>query len=130
MKAISIRQPWAWLIVNGYKPLENRNWITKHRGEVLIHASLGMSWWEYESCHDLVAAINKATGSNMVLPDYHDLNRGGIVGIANLTGVISRSESPWFSGKFAFVMEDARNLPFHKCRGTLSIFNTDYREAA
>ncbi|WP_245839042.1 ASCH domain-containing protein [Yersinia kristensenii] len=39
MKALSIRQPWAWLIVNGYKDIENRTWNTKCRGPVLIHAS-------------------------------------------------------------------------------------------
>ena len=38
MKAISIRQPWAWLIVHGYKDVENRTWATKHRGPILIHA--------------------------------------------------------------------------------------------
>src|SRR5215472_1457845 len=38
MKALSVRQPWAWLIVNGYKPVENRNWLTKFRGRLLIHA--------------------------------------------------------------------------------------------
>ena len=39
MKAISIRQPWAWLIVNGYKDVENRTWYTSHRGPLLICAS-------------------------------------------------------------------------------------------
>lgn len=38
MKAISINQPWAWCIVNGYKPIENRDWATQFRGTVLIHA--------------------------------------------------------------------------------------------
>ena len=37
MKAISIRQPWAWLIVHGYQDVENRTWSTKHRGPILIH---------------------------------------------------------------------------------------------
>lgn len=32
MKAISILQPWAWLIVNRYKPVENRGWYTFFRG--------------------------------------------------------------------------------------------------
>ncbi|HTV55212.1 MAG TPA: ASCH domain-containing protein, partial [Terriglobia bacterium] len=40
MKALSIRQPWAWLIVNGFKPIENRSWNTNFRGRILIHASL------------------------------------------------------------------------------------------
>ena len=30
--ALSIRQPWAWLIVNGYKDIENRDWKTHYRG--------------------------------------------------------------------------------------------------
>ena len=39
MKAISIKQPWAWLIISGYKTVENRKWYTAHRGDILIHAS-------------------------------------------------------------------------------------------
>ena len=39
MKAISIKQPWASLIVNGYKDIENRSWRTSYRGKILIHAS-------------------------------------------------------------------------------------------
>ena len=38
LKAISIRQPWAWLIVNGYKDVENRTWKAKYTGALLIHA--------------------------------------------------------------------------------------------
>src|SRR5437016_10859136 len=38
MKALSVRQPWAWLIVNGHKDIENRSWQTKFRGKLLIHA--------------------------------------------------------------------------------------------
>ena len=38
MKAISIKQPWAWLIANGYMTVENRKWYTGHRGDLLIHA--------------------------------------------------------------------------------------------
>lgn len=28
MAALSIRQPWAWLVVQGYKDIENRDWPT------------------------------------------------------------------------------------------------------
>lgn len=38
MKALSILQPWAWLIVEGYKDVENRTWKTGFRGKFLIHA--------------------------------------------------------------------------------------------
>lgn len=43
LKAISIRQPWAWLIVNGYKDVENRIWFANLRGRVLIHAGASKS---------------------------------------------------------------------------------------
>lgn len=39
MKAITVKQPWASLICDGIKDVENRTWKTKFRGRVLIHAS-------------------------------------------------------------------------------------------
>lgn len=42
MKVLSIKQPWASLIVNGYKHYEFRSWNTKFRGEFLVHASKGV----------------------------------------------------------------------------------------
>ncbi len=40
MKCLSIRQPWAWLSLAGYKDVENRTWRTHYRGHLLIHAGL------------------------------------------------------------------------------------------
>lgn len=42
MKVITIKQPWASLIAEGYKEYEFRTWKTKHRGEILIHAGKGV----------------------------------------------------------------------------------------
>lgn len=42
MKVISIRQPWASLIINGYKKYEFRTWKTSFRGIIYIHASQQM----------------------------------------------------------------------------------------
>ena len=39
MKALSIKQPWAELIVSGIKDIENRTWRTNFRGRVYVHAS-------------------------------------------------------------------------------------------
>ena len=38
MKAITIKQPWANLIVHDIKGIENRTWKTNYRGKVLVHA--------------------------------------------------------------------------------------------
>src|SRR5688572_4676832 len=48
MKALSLRQPWAWAVVHGGKRVENRGWTTDYRGPLLIHASTGMTRGEYE----------------------------------------------------------------------------------
>ena len=40
MKVLSIKEPWASLIMNGTKKIETRSWKTKYRGEIYIHASL------------------------------------------------------------------------------------------
>lgn len=42
MKVLTIKQPWASLIVGGYKEYEFRTWKTNYRGEFLIHAGLGI----------------------------------------------------------------------------------------
>ena len=39
MKALSLKQPWAELVVSGKKTVELRNWNTSFRGEFLVHAS-------------------------------------------------------------------------------------------
>ena len=46
-KAISIRQPWAWAIVHAGKDIENRDWSTRYRGPVCIHAAKGMTKDEF-----------------------------------------------------------------------------------
>ena len=41
MKTLTIREPWASLIVNGYKEYEFRSWKTNYRGKILIHSGIG-----------------------------------------------------------------------------------------
>lgn len=40
MKVLTIKQPWASLIIKGYKKYEFRSWKTNYRGKILIHAGL------------------------------------------------------------------------------------------
>ena len=42
MKVLTIKQPWATLIMEGYKRFEFRSWQTKYRGDLLIHAGKGI----------------------------------------------------------------------------------------
>ena len=42
MKVLTIKQPWASLIVDGYKKYEFRSWKTNYRGKILIHAGMSL----------------------------------------------------------------------------------------
>lgn len=42
MKALTIKEPWASLIINGYKEYEFRSWKTNYRGKILIHAGMNI----------------------------------------------------------------------------------------
>lgn len=120
--ALSIRQPWAWLIVQGYKDIENRGWVTGKRGPFLIHAAKGMTRPEY------AAAMMVARGNGVTIPAFEDLERGGIVGMADLVGCVSREEtaSPWFFGPVGFQLANARPLTFRPCKGALGFFRAEF----
>jgi hypothetical protein len=42
VRALSIRQPWVELILQGRKTLEIRGWKTEHRGEIFLHAAFNL----------------------------------------------------------------------------------------
>lgn len=47
MRALSLWQPWAWLVANGWKPIENRPWNCHFRERILIHAGRRYSFEQY-----------------------------------------------------------------------------------
>lgn len=118
MKALTIRQPFAWLVVNGFKDVENRSWATSHRGPLLIHAgkkplSKGDKEW--------LARFREGTG--IAVPEKLPL--GGIVGVAILADCVTRHRSPWFRkrpGNFGWVFKDAKRLPFRPMPGKLKVW--------
>lgn len=118
MKALSVRQPWAWLIVNGHKDIENRSWPTKVLGTVLVHASKGMTRDEYEAAEQTIGMH----GMDIPLPAIEDLERGGIVGTVDIVGCTPLSTSPWFFGPYGFKLANAKPVPFVPLLGKLGFF--------
>lgn len=53
MRALTICQPYASLILEGTKRVENRNWETKYRGRLYIHAGRGREWLHREMRGDV-----------------------------------------------------------------------------
>lgn len=107
MKTISIQQPWAWLIVNGYKDVENRTWKSNYRGIILIHASKKIDKkgykWVQENFKSLGIDILK-------LPRLEEFTLGAIIGHVCINNCTGESNSPWFFGPYAFILEHPKPL--------------------
>jgi len=127
--AISVRQPWAWAIIAGHKPVENRsvgavrhmeNRQSLRKGYVIaVHAAKGMTREEYEG------AANFMRTRGVVCPPPADLLRGGIIGTVRTVGVVANREkcpSPWFFGPRGILIEDAKPCDFIPVVGALGLF--------
>lgn len=111
--ALSIRQPWAWLIAAGFKDVENRSWSTPRRGTIAVHAGSridtdGLRWVQREF-------------PQIELPV--EFPTGGIIGVTRIVDCVEDMEdSPWFIGRYGFVLRDSRLIDPIPCRGALSFF--------
>lgn len=139
MFAISVRQPWAGLIILGFKPVENRSWAipTKHRGtRVYIHAgkAVDMKALEYRGQFPREAAMALAVKAGVTVADF--LNRldaapdafrlGGIIGQVDLLGCgLNQSLSPWAIKSprmWHWRLAAPKALPFMPCLGKQGFF--------
>ncbi len=117
MKALSVRQPWAWLIVNGHKDIENRSWQTSYRGPLLIHAGLKVDR------EDIAWLRKQAKESGVDLPDVFPT--GGIVGVVTLVDCVTEHPSEWFDGPVGWVLADPAEIEFVPITGRLGLFEVD-----
>lgn len=124
MKVITIKQPWATLIVEGYKRFEFRSWKTNYRGNILIHAGKGID-------KEAMERLKK------YLPD--EIPIGKIIGKATLTDCVPMSKdfadmlskenndiytTHSFSRNYGFKLENVEKLdnPI-EIRGQLGLWN-------
>ena len=118
MKALSIRQPWANLILFNGKDIENRNWPTGVRGRILIHAAKGCTREEYDECMEFAEDVLR------MRPNYFldTMQRGGIIGSVEIVDCVTKSDSPWFFGQYGFVLKEPKPLNFIPWKGQLGFF--------
>jgi len=115
VKALSIQQPWADLIVRGLKDVENRTWATTYRGPLLIHAG---------------RALQKGRTTFTLYGPEHEWDLGGIIGMVDLVDCVTDSKSPWAApGRTHFVVANPRRVPFHPVKGMLGLFEVPWPPA-
>lgn len=121
LPALSVRQPWAWMLAHGGKDVENRSWPTPYRGQFLIHAALARRRAEMDEALLWMHLRGLLPASR--LPEGCTLLYGCIIGVAEVVDCVSVSDSRWFTGPYGFVIRNARPIaPFVPCRGALGFF--------
>jgi hypothetical protein len=124
--ALSIRQPWAALLICGLKSVEIRAWPTARKGRILIHAAKLID--------------PRPIGWNLVPPEFQKIAdfRGGIIGACDIIGCTPyrtiedfsadchRHLNPpsWFRLPlvYGFILSEAEPLPFQSCPGSVRFF--------
>ena len=95
MKTITVKQPWAWLIIEGVKDIENRTWPTKFRGRVLIHAAAKP--WTWQSLLKYLTPAMKSVfdkgGASRTWLDC--LTKGKIIGSVEIVDCVINHPSVW-----------------------------------
>lgn len=122
MKAISIKQPWASLIIEGIKDIENRNWFTYHRGILYIHTGKGFDLQGAKLVSELYPEYKKIIEQSKRI-------RGGIIGHVHITDCVTIHKSCWFHGEYGFVLKSPKKIDFHEMKGQLGIFNFEFKRS-
>ena len=128
MKALTIKEPWATLIISGYKKYEFRSWKTNYRGELYIHTSLKKIPKNDERIRELVNLLKDK-----------DIKYGYIIAKCNLVDCIYmdeefinkiKTENPteykcgeYAVGRYAWVLKDIRKIEPIQAKGHLGIWN-------
>lgn len=121
LPCLSVQQPWPWAMFHLDKDYVNQSWVTKFRGVFLIHAGEMMDT-DWLGIIPTVFGLDKFES----IVSNHKMYMGGIVGIAEITDCVEKAESDWFFGPYGFKIENAKELPFHPCKGKLSFYKQEY----
>lgn len=134
VKALSIRQPWVWAILNAGKRIENRPRRFHYRGPICLHASLhkDTNSAEWDACMAILDEMHGAftmrelasqQGRWSSASTSDEAKRGGIIGTAEIVDLIDHSDDPWFFGPFGLVLENVKPVDFIPVKGALGLFD-------
>ena len=128
MKVITIKEPWATLIAEGYKEYEFRTWRTKYRGDILIHSGKSPNKETKERFGDRNLKYNeghiiaKATITDCIEVDdklIKELQRKDKEVYKNLSIEIDKP-------LYAFKLENVKRIKPIEVNGKLSLWDYDY----
>ena len=104
-KCITIKQPWASLIVEGIKDIENRTWKTNFRGRALVHAGA-----KQLNSKDLFSIEKVNEIHPDLLDDIEDCNlpTGAIIGSVEVVDCVINHASIWTEKSSEFMLQGGK----------------------
>jgi hypothetical protein len=125
-RALSVRQPWAWAIISGYKDIENRS---KGFGKVIAPRALGKTIFIHASKYFARAnydeAVKEIRRLGIECPPHHNLQFGGIIGTVMIADIVWRSPSRWFHGPCGLVVKNPLPCRFVPAKGQVGLFGVN-----
>lgn len=128
MKTITIKQPWATLIAEGYKEYEFRTWKTKYRGDILIHAGKSidkkaMERFEYLGLeYPIGKIIAKATITDCIYVDLEFTQKCIKKDPIVYKNLINKGDG----NEYGFKLENIEKIDPIEVNGKLSLWDYDY----
>ena len=117
---MTIKQPWAWLIAQGIKDIENRSWMTNYRGQIAIHVGKSN---DVLNDTEIMGWI-KAQGVSLPLQKEMRSQQGNIIALVELVDIITDSSSVWaIDGQMHWQLENARQIDPIFVKGKLGLWN-------
>lgn len=125
--ALSVRQPWAWAVMFAGKNIENRSWQAVNKGlkkcgPIALHASKGMTRYEYKDARNFMKQIG------VECPEPHLLVRGCVIGSIEVETVVQDAISPWFIGPRGLVLRNPQPCEPIPAVGALGYFRWERAE--
>lgn len=103
-RALTVRQPWAWAIVEGLKRVENRPKRTHLRERIYIHAGRLADPKSVEHCRRLCAK------AGVKMPDPKTLITRALIGTVTIYDCVPPFRNAWAFGPWCWLLEKPRKL--------------------
>ena len=105
VRALTIKQPWAELIITGLKDVENRSQRTRYRGRFAVHAGLRRADLDDLDLDSMPRKLRRPVQDAW---QRHD-NPGRVLGTVELVDCLDNSSSPWaITGYWHWILRDPR----------------------
>jgi hypothetical protein len=127
MKALSIHQPWAWLICMGYKNVENRSWRLVNPRRIYVHAGKSRVHMDDTTISWVVERLGEQQRKTFAVA-LPNLQFGAIIGEADITECVTGNKSPWFTpGLYGLVLANPVLYDTPKvCQGSRRLFTPSF----